>query len=202
MSLSGWLWFVPVTCKTDKYCYSYITFKTERPYTGSVVHINPYLKRNWIQEKTSTPVEKKTNLSSHEQGKWGSDQARWRSSDGLTHKASWHSLNKTICEDYQINKHKSKMYLAVIEVKFLVNVREKKWCLFTLLKVCPPTASDKDSISSKCHALIIEHQCHTTISVAWCLSYCQTLQKTKDKSHRVCKIYSNLKQLKMYEKNF
>lgn len=91
------------------------------------------------------------------------------------------------------------MYLAVIEVKFLVNVREKKWCLFTLLKVCPATASDKDSISSKCHALIIEHQCHTTISVAWCLSYCQTLQKKKDKSHRVCKIDSNLKQLKMYE---
>lgn len=129
MSLSGWLWFVPVTCKTDKYCYSYITFKTERPCTGSVVHINTYLKRNWIQEKTSTPVEKKTNLSSHEQGKWGSDQAGWRSSDGLTHKASWHSLNKTICEDYQINKHKSKMYLAVIEVKFLINVRKKK-CVY------------------------------------------------------------------------
>lgn len=51
----------------------------------------------------------------------------------------------------------------------------------TLLKVCPATASDEQSVPSENHALILQHQRHTPISVTWCLSHCQTLQQRIDR---------------------
>lgn len=67
----------------------------------------------------------------------------------------------------------------------------------TLLKVCPATASDEQSVPSENHALILQHQRHTPISVTGCLSHCQTLQRRKDRvQHKTCEKYF-IKHLKL-----
>lgn len=43
--------------------------------------------------------------------------------------------------------------------------------MFTLLEVCPATASDEQSIPSESHALILQHQRHTAVSVSGCLPH-------------------------------
>lgn len=51
----------------------------------------------------------------------------------------------------------------------------------TLLEVGPATASDEQGVPSENHALISRHQRHTPVSVARCLSHCQTLEQSRDK---------------------
>lgn len=49
--------------------------------------------------------------------------------------------------------------------------------MYTLLEVCPATASNEQSIPSESHALITQHQSCTPISVTRRVSHCQTLQE-------------------------
>lgn len=48
--------------------------------------------------------------------------------------------------------------------------------MFTLLEVCPATASDEQGVPSKSHALIPCYQHHTAVSVSRCLSHRHILQ--------------------------
>ena len=48
--------------------------------------------------------------------------------------------------------------------------------MFTLLEVCPATASDEQSVPSESHALIPCYQHHTPVSVSRCRSHRHMLQ--------------------------